>query len=693
MVNVTNCYKHGVDKLVLGALLMAAMVMVPALNPSDAPGYNFLGVDDSAVHMGRSRPVTLSPNERYCQNVTELMAAVSDTAVNTVYLEATDYILTKAISLNRSFSFYGPVNGTAYIVSKIGYRHILLAPQDIALAFDGVVLDGRQSVIGGYTINGGIENIAVDVTLGPPPTGSIPINMPVYTISGAVITGCSASDGGGLRINANMNTGIARVYLNGCFITDNNAVNGGGLYADTNVILTMLGGMISRNTATVNGGGVYNRGSFRMSNGTISDNKAEGNGGGLFINSAFMRDVSIQSGAISGNIARDGGGVYVSSNCTLDILSIVLNGNTATASGGGIYNRGTARISSGTISGNNAALDGGGIYTTDYANLTTSSSVAGIIFLNNSARRAYALDINSVDYTTIYLSQIRHSPQSWTEPFEYGYNNYDINYTRGNSLAIVTFDANGGVFGDSKPHKIQSVPQNGAFGANMPPNPENSGHIFSNWNTMPNGSGNLFTSETTVVNDITTYAVWVPAYTVTINDGYAHNPDTQAYAAGDVVVIDAGSRAGYIFAKWAVIEGDIVMANPNSSTTNFIMPAENVIIAANWVLESPATSTTTPPTTTTTTTETWPTTPLPTSIATTTVPLITTPTTSANTQTPAETTTQAITPTSPVSSTSPSGPTSNNKMPAWFIAGLIFFAISAVLAVVIGVLVFVQRRR
>jgi hypothetical protein len=65
---------------------------------------------------------------------------------------------------------------------------------------------------------------------------------------------------------------------------------------------------------------------------------------------------------ISGNTATfEGGGIY-NGNGTLSIYNMLITGNTATINGGGIYNTGTSTLTNITVAGNKADIGGGGVY-------------------------------------------------------------------------------------------------------------------------------------------------------------------------------------------------------------------------------------------------------------------------------------------------------------------------------------------
>ncbi len=81
----------------------------------------------------------------------------------------------------------------------------------------------------------------------------------------------------------------------------------------------------------------------------------------------------------------------------------------------------------------------------------------------------------------------------------------------------VTFDANGGQWGDKQTQQVRSVEKNGVlypyekdnYASNrMPANPKMEGHTCIGWNTKPDGSGKDFYPGEKVTENITVYAQW-----------------------------------------------------------------------------------------------------------------------------------------------------------------------------------------
>ena len=142
------------------------------------------------------------------------------------------------------------------------------------------------------------------------------------------------------------------LHLAGGTITGNQGTSGGGVYnysgkAGT-ASMTMNGGKITGNYATSCGGGIYNEGILTISGGEITDNKTDLDGGGLYLAGGADLDagqylsegtVTITGGKISKNTAteRNGGGIFLDYNATLNLNGGSITDNRAAQDGGGIY--------------------------------------------------------------------------------------------------------------------------------------------------------------------------------------------------------------------------------------------------------------------------------------------------------------------------------------------------------------------
>lgn len=136
-----------------------------------------------------------------------------------------------------------------------------------------------------------------------------------------------------------------------------NGINGGGILANSAVIVgnTVTGNAASRGFSR--GGGIYALGSTVVSN-TVSGNDVAGDGGGIYAESSTASDNTVSS-----NSGGSGAGIYARySNVTSNMVS----GNVADLDGGGVYCEsyihGTATVASNTFADNLAGMNGGGLY-------------------------------------------------------------------------------------------------------------------------------------------------------------------------------------------------------------------------------------------------------------------------------------------------------------------------------------------
>lgn len=250
----------------------------------------------------------------------------------------------------------------------------------------GVVGSGAQLTITGQgTIKAMEAGFAVIRIVG----GKVVIDGEV-TITG----GNNANDnGGGVYLKG------GELELKNGTISDNKAQKGGGVYVSGGGKFTMTGGTIENNTAVT--GEKY--GSAATSGGAYGADDYKGVGGGVFVD-AFTDKASrfiMESGAITGNTADEGGGVYVSKfkgdtyagtgDTTEDAANFLMKGGAVTknearyAEGGGIYIKGAARIQAGLIAGNitraTGDLGGGGVYIEN----TGALHMVNAIVTNNTA--------------------------------------------------------------------------------------------------------------------------------------------------------------------------------------------------------------------------------------------------------------------------------------------------------------------
>ena len=168
------------------------------------------------------------------------------------------------------------------------------------------------------------------------------------------LTAIEVCSGGTLKIKDNVV--IRKCEANG---------NAGAVYVSGGE-LDMEGGTLSDNEATGYAGGVWvDGGTFKMIGGTIVGNKCGTYGGGVYV-SGTNGKFEMSGGIISGNTAKNGGGVYVNDG-TFEMSGGTIEKNTAANDtngngGGGVFvNSGTVKMYNGDILGNFADGRGAGV--------------------------------------------------------------------------------------------------------------------------------------------------------------------------------------------------------------------------------------------------------------------------------------------------------------------------------------------
>jgi hypothetical protein len=197
------------------------------------------------------------------------------------------------------------------------------------------------------------------------------------TLDGTAVSGNSAAvAGGGLAV-----AGTATVAIQGASsVSGNDAVSGGGiLNAGT---LTVAGSHIDGNSASFQGGGVYNGSSAAadapratLTDSTVDGNDAAQGGGGLL--TLQRATLSVSGGEVNGNTAVGGAGVVVGDGAPATFAGTDFLDNTATSIGGG------AVLNAGTL-----ALDQVRIHNTHATHTTGNTGLGAGIYSGSSAANA-----------------------------------------------------------------------------------------------------------------------------------------------------------------------------------------------------------------------------------------------------------------------------------------------------------------
>ncbi|HEX6834585.1 MAG TPA: right-handed parallel beta-helix repeat-containing protein [Rudaea sp.] len=169
------------------------------------------------------------------------------------------------------------------------------------------------------------------------------------------------SDGGAIR-----NAGV--LSLTSCILHLNTSGGGGGAI-DNEGVLTIEASTFSNNTAA-SGGALIDRNTLSIAHGYIANNNAVGQGGALDLrgHNATLTYTTVQNNT-AGSFA--GGGIFVSTDGTLNLSGSLVAGNHVTGIGAGIGNFGALTVSNSTFYGNVASSVGGAISNEPDASMTS----------------------------------------------------------------------------------------------------------------------------------------------------------------------------------------------------------------------------------------------------------------------------------------------------------------------------------
>ena len=134
--------------------------------------------------------------------------------------------------------------------------------------------------------------------------------------------------------------------------------------------LTIYGITITGGKVGSSGGGIYNNGTLFLMDSVVDLNTATGEGGGIFNTSTGK--LTVERSTISNNLSGSHGGGIAGAG-TWNLLNSTIAKNTSSRSGGGVSSSGTAWSNNLTVGYNQASTSGGGIY-----------SSAGAFYLKNT---------------------------------------------------------------------------------------------------------------------------------------------------------------------------------------------------------------------------------------------------------------------------------------------------------------------
>ncbi|QDV21281.1 putative outer membrane protein PmpI precursor [Gimesia panareensis] len=257
------------------------------------------------------------------------------------------------------------------ITIDAGYHSRIFNIDDNALSAIDVTISGL-SLINGSADQGGailshenltLSNMAFLENQAAGIGGAISSYRNQLTISNSLFDQNTAgSSGGGIY-----SLGSWITILSTSFLGNTSDRNGGGIYAAQDAVPARIEDCLFEDNTAVSGGGIYNTtmvyqfGSSELSiaRTRFQNNTATDSGGGIFNGDS---SISITDSSLTENTAARGGAINGRYNGSISLNSSTLSGNIATDYGGGIAYRGSLEIANSTLSGNQAHGSGGAIY-------------------------------------------------------------------------------------------------------------------------------------------------------------------------------------------------------------------------------------------------------------------------------------------------------------------------------------------
>ena len=226
----------------------------------------------------------------------------------------------------------------------------------------------------------------------------------VVKVTGYQFESNTAKQGGAVRVNSDA---LSATYRDAKFVSNSATSEGGAVY--NMGALTMIGtgsseALFDGNSSAGNGGAIYLGGKAEITGYKFNGNTATGKNGGAICN--YSNGSQILDCQFISNSAKYGGAVYCGGNAnTLSfgvtkapILEAKFAGNQSSNYGGAIgFGNGNLNVTGYDFTGNTSATYGGAIYTVGDNN---TINITDVTFNNNTARNGGAVCANGNNATT-----------------------------------------------------------------------------------------------------------------------------------------------------------------------------------------------------------------------------------------------------------------------------------------------------
>lgn len=548
----------------------------------------------------------------------------------------------KTLSLQDDIEVRDTVRITGGEWTLLGEGHTLtFTSQCFVVGRDAVLKLGQDGEGGnGITITSKDNNIPVfylndtsklymyeNVTIGPSSSLSTPAGIDIGTdaafyMHGGKITGCvnNASTAGGVYIKDK-----GQFHMYGGVIENCSGVEGGavgiadgtteiGPNTGSNGLFHMYGGTIKNCTDNNEGGGAVcitlfygsttNYGKFIMDGGTITDCKTAGTstkgGGAIYINAAGA-EAKINGGTITKNsTSKAGGGIYVGRGTAAIAAEAAVYDNHADTEADDIAvgsSRATVTIAkppSGLTLSSGREIDGW--YKDSTGTRWDLSAVYPPIPVPMGADGTKKL-------TSLTSLKAAHAVRSGLEVFPptLDFGSAETGYTVPAAQTVTVTN-----IGDKSVTSLKLQSENFDIGplsqtelapgatATFTVSPKASLPAGSYSETITVSGTSNYKRVTSSVTASFTVKEKLYKLTVELNGGNGATTGG-SYAAGTVVPIDAGKRAGYTFNGWTSSNGGD-FDNKNAASTSFTMPGADTTVTAAWARNKSYHNTTLPPT-------------------------------------------------------------------------------------------------
>ena len=206
-----------------------------------------------------------------------------------------------------------------------------VTPGNSTITFDAAVFPFSTNTPTLIRLSAGTLTLSANVTIDG--TGRTVIVDGGCTFSGGV---CTSNTGVGVfAVNRSVTASLTALTIQHGNTTGG---IGGGIYNNISSTLTLTNSTITGNSATLDGGGIYNNGTATVTNSTFSGNSSSHIGGGIYNNS--IGTMTLTNTTITGNSTNggDGGGIYnnppgMFAGGIVTLTNTIVAGNTATGSG------------------------------------------------------------------------------------------------------------------------------------------------------------------------------------------------------------------------------------------------------------------------------------------------------------------------------------------------------------------------